>query len=105
MYETVMRAWWVFLIAASLLQAYVYGQDQCPPDNLSCPRDDPIIDPLDCYQTAELCNGVDFCDDGSDEGAVAALDCKSGCSKYSPLILAPIAGCHRAIFYIISSKA
>ncbi len=62
------------LLAAVLLQAYVDGQ--CPPDNLSCPRDNPLTDPLECYQTAELCNGVDFCDDGTDEGGVAALDCK-----------------------------
>ncbi len=68
-----MRATLVGLLAAVLLQAYVHGQ--CPPDNLSCPRDD-VNDPLECYQTAQLCNGIDFCDDGSDEGGVAALDCK-----------------------------
>ncbi len=69
-----MRATLVGLLAAVLLQAYVNGQ--CPPDNLSCPRDNPLTDPLECYQTTELCNGIDFCDDGSDEGGVAALDCK-----------------------------
>ncbi len=71
-----MRATLVGLIAAVFLQAYVYGQNLCPPDNLGCPLDDPINDPLECYQTAELCNGVAFCDDGSDEGGVASLDCK-----------------------------
>ncbi len=74
-YESVMRALWIYLIAAVLIGRHVYGQ--CPPDNLSCPRNDPNNDPLECYQTAELCNGVNFCDDGSDEGGVAALDCKS----------------------------
>ncbi len=70
-----MRATLVGLLAAVFLQSYVYGQDLCPPDNLSCPRD-LLTDPLECYQTAELCNGIVFCDDGSDEGGVAALDCK-----------------------------
>ncbi len=70
-----MRATLVGLLAAIFLQSYVYGQDLCP-DNLSCPRDDPLTDPLNCYQTAQLCDGVDDCDDGSDEGGVAALDCK-----------------------------
>ncbi len=78
-----MRATLICVIAAVLVQAHVHGQNLCPPDNLSCPRDDPVNDPLECYQTAELCDGFDFCGDGSDEGGVAALDCKFRCLQHA----------------------
>lgn len=44
-------------------------------DNLSCPNTDQTI--LQCYSEAELCNGIPFCNGGSDEGTdLVALDCK-----------------------------
>ena len=44
-----------------------------PEDNLSCPRLDQV---LQCYSEAQLCNGVEDCDGGSDEGAdLVALEC------------------------------
>ena len=47
-------------------------------DNLSCPNTDQSI--LDCYSRTELCNAVEFCDGGSDEGTnIVALEC----SKFS----------------------
>ena len=46
-----------------------------PRDNLSCPNTDPSI--LECYSRAELCNNVQFCTGGSDEGAdLVALECR-----------------------------
>lgn len=67
------------LLVAILLQGCVATKQslRCLPDNLSCPRKDPVNEPLQCYTTAELCDGVAFCADRSDEGgAVAALGCK-----------------------------
>ena len=44
-------------------------------DNLSCPNLDPNV--LQCYSEAELCNGNNFCNGGSDEGTnLVALECK-----------------------------
>ena len=45
-------------------------------DNLSCPNTDQSV--LVCYPRSELCNDVQFCAGGSDEGRdLVALDCKS----------------------------
>lgn len=44
-----------------------------PTDNLSCPRLDSI---LQCYPLSQLCNRVQDCDGGSDEGSdLVALEC------------------------------
>ena len=49
-------------------------REQGVSDNLSCPN---VNGTLLCYPRSELCNGVEFCDDGSDEGrSLNALDCK-----------------------------
>ena len=49
-------------------------REQNVPDNLSCPR---LDGQLQCYSRNELCNQVQFCADGSDEGnSLRALDCK-----------------------------
>ena len=49
-------------------------------DNLSCPNENGT---LICYPRSELCNGVEFCVDGSDEGrSLNALDCRLNCSMY-----------------------
>ena len=46
-----------------------------PVDNLSCPI---VTGDLVCYSTSQLCDGVNFCAGGSDEGNnLVALDCKS----------------------------
>ena len=54
------------------------GEDPDPnfaEDNLSCRNIDPSI--LECYPRAELCNGVAFCSDRSDEGlASQGLECR-----------------------------
>lgn len=45
-----------------------------PEDNLSCPLLNPNL--LQCYSEAQLCDGDEFCDGGSDEGDnVVALEC------------------------------
>ena len=47
-----------------------------PTDNLSCPRLDNI---LQCYPEAQLCDGVQDCLTGSDEGVdIVALYCGTG---------------------------
>ena len=67
------------LITYSFAQAPIAFEDTCQdqqgiPDNLSCPRDDGA---LQCYRRSQLCDGVEFCDDGSDEGLnLNALDCE-----------------------------
>lgn len=46
----------------------------CGEDNLSCPR---LDEALQCYTQAELCNGIQDCDGGSDEGQdLVSLECK-----------------------------
>ena len=46
-----------------------------PSDNLSCEFSTPGQEA--CYARSQLCNGVNFCLTGSDEGDnIAALDCK-----------------------------
>ncbi len=50
-------------------------EDVCPDDNLSCERNSTIIE---CFSRNELCNGISFCADRSDEGQTTGtgLDCK-----------------------------
>ena len=52
----------------------------CGEDNFSCPRiGDLSIIPLMCYTFDELCDGVEFCSGGSDEGnrdTIISLECK-----------------------------
>lgn len=63
------------------------GQLTVPPgrnfsDNLSCPRT--VLsrnNRMQCFNQSELCNGIEFCDMGSDEGVdnnyfFMQLDCK-----------------------------
>ena len=62
----------------------VAGQGQigfdlpCGEDNLSCPRFVNISQrPLECYVWEDLCDGVEFCEDGTDEGRnIVSLECK-----------------------------
>ena len=61
-------------MAGQTLPDDVCLREQGVTDNLSCPRTDGV---LQCYPRSELCNGVEFCDDGSDEGrSLDALDCE-----------------------------
>ena len=52
----------------------------CGEDNFSCPRIGDISTiPLMCYTFDELCNGIQFCSGGSDEGnrsTIVSLECK-----------------------------
>ena len=62
------------------------GQERpCGEDNFSCPRIGNLSQiPLQCFTRQELCNGMDFCISGTDEGAdIASLKCKmtSSCNK------------------------
>lgn len=55
----------------------------CGEDNLSCPR---LDDALQCYTQAELCNGVQDCAGGSDEGMnLISLECKQLTHSTNPL--------------------
>ena len=48
--------------------------DTNPVDNFSCPI---VTGALVCYNTSQLCDDVDFCAGGSDEGNnLVALECK-----------------------------
>ena len=53
----------------------------CGEDNLSCPRIGSLSEiPLMCYTFGELCDGVELCAGGSDEGrntTIISLECKS----------------------------
>ena len=73
--------------AVSLLVIWlqgVRGQGQigfelpCGVDNLSCPRTgNNSGEPLECYVWEELCNGVEICDGGTDEGRnIVSLECE-----------------------------
>ena len=52
----------------------------CEEDNFSCPRIGNLsVIPLLCYTREELCDGVELCEGGSDEGdddTLASLECK-----------------------------
>ena len=52
----------------------------CGEDNLSCPRIGNLSEiPLMCYPWEELCNGMEVCEGGSDEGrntTIISLECK-----------------------------
>ena len=71
-----------------LLLGWVYGQGEigfllpCGEDNFSCPRIGNLSQiPLQCYSRAELCDGVEFCNGGSDEGrnaTIVSLECENG---------------------------
>ncbi len=73
----------VFLLLALFSCSYAQGpigfDDVCQRelgvgDNLSCPRGDGV---LQCYVRSQLCDGVAYCGDGSDEGRnVQSLDCE-----------------------------
>ena len=58
----------------------------CEEDNFSCPRIGNLsIIPLQCYTQEELCNGVDLCEGGSDEGnneTIVSLECKKSLSLH-----------------------
>ena len=70
-----------------LLLGAVGGQDPigselpCGEDNFSCPRIGNLSQiPLQCYSRQELCNGIEFCDGGSDEGrddTINSLECET----------------------------
>lgn len=74
------------VITYSRGQAPIAFEDTCQiqqgiSDNLSCPEDD---ESLNCYPASQLCNGPEFCADGSDEGrSLNALDCKYDNNQYA----------------------
>ena len=61
------------------------GEDpdpQFPTDNLSCPIANQAF--LECYSRAQLCDGVNDCSGGSDEGAtLVSLECSKPFSSYT----------------------
>ena len=75
----------VCLLVACVLLEVVRGQEggigfdlPCGVDNLSCPRIGNLSEiPLRCFRRQELCNGLPFCDGGTDEGLnIVSLECK-----------------------------
>ena len=79
----------LYLLLAAIFLPSTLGQGSignelpCGVDNLSCPRIENT--PLECYNMTMLCDGMDFCTGGSDEGRnLVSLDCKclSLCHHY-----------------------
>ena len=71
------------LVVCALLEV-VRGQGRigferpCGVDNFSCPRIGNLSEiPLRCFRRQELCNGLPFCEGGTDEGLnIVSLECK-----------------------------
>ena len=66
------------LLEWEAVSGHIRLERPCGEDNLSCPRIGNLSQiPLQCFTRQELCNGIDFCSSGTDEGTdIASLKCK-----------------------------